>query len=370
MNSNEFPPKSDIDISPVTVPAPPKKLSPTSGAILTAVCVLLAIIYGGMASAALPAGSFGVIFILLVFPALFAYLSIAGYAFQPVIAALASLVTPIACILLAGADKAADTALILSSTVESLVPAACGLALFLSYKYRMRRTSGIVLTASFAGVLLVCSLAVGIYSTYGALNGETVMKMLDDLRASMTDAIKSIVDEMKNNISSIGGIYENAPVPSFDAEALVDGVFNVLPAIVIVSLSVVAFLMQRVFFTCFRIFRAGDNCFTPEMKVFEVSAPTAVIFAVCFIVSLFVSSSSAAKAVLDNLTMILEPGLAVTGLSSILPRREGNTVKVGCFPIIGMIILLFISLNVAVLVLAIVGTVSVIKKAFGEIKKS
>lgn len=370
VNLNEIPPQGGNNITNDQKPTSLQKLSPVAGAILTAVCVLLAILYGGMASQALPAGTFGALLILLLLPALFAYLCLAGYFFQPMAVAAASLITPVICAVSLPSDAVSPAASV-GMVLESLVPAACGLALFVSYKKRMRRTGGIVLAAVFAGILFAGSLAVGIYNTYGSLGGDTVMTMLDELRTAMTDAVSELVAEMKDSLSSLGGVYESAAMAELDPEFLVNGIFNVLPAIVIVTLSVLAYLMQRFFFTCFRVFRAGDDLFTPEMKTFEVSAPTAAIFALGFIISIFLTSSSgAAKAVLDNLTMILEPGLALTGLSSILPKREGNMVRVGCFPIVAVVILLFVSLNIAVVVLAVIGTVSVLKKAFGELKKS
>ena len=65
----------------------------------------------------------------------------------------------------------------------------------------------------------------------------------------------------------------------------------------------------------------------------------------------------AALAVFDNLSMMLMPALAVVGLMGSLPKREGNTVKVGCFPLLLSGSLLIFMPIIGILVLAVFGTV-------------
>lgn len=370
MNLNEFTPQDGAYNNIKNEITKPPKLSPVKGAILTAVCVILAVLYGGTASGVIPPETLGAVFILIGLAAMFGYLLVSGSLYQPVMVVIAAIVAPAAFMYLFPSDESAAIVSFGAITFEALVPIACGFALFLSYKYRMRRTSGIVFASVLAGILFTGSILCGIYVSYGKISGDTVMNLIEEVRSTMIETINQVTEEMSKNISSLGDISSKLPAGSFNAESLVNSVFNILPAILIVTLTTLSYFMQKVFFFCFRVFGGGGKYLTSEMTTFEVSAPTAVIFAVCYVVSIFfMSQKGTAKAVLDNLTMILEPGLAITGIVSFLPKRQGNVVRIGCLPILAIIILFFITPGTATLVLAISGTFSVLKKAFGKQRK-
>ena len=361
MNSNNFATNDGPDMPENTPQSPdslrPPRLSPVSGALLTAACVLLTVIYSGFSCGVLPVQSSALLIILfLAIPALFAFLCDTAYPFQTAIAAAAAVVAPIL-ISAVYPQKESGVLVLVGSVIESLSPVAVGFALYVSVKRKMRRTGAIVFASTVSALLWLVLICLSIYYSYGSLDESTVLSLIDELRLSMTASL----DEQ---FAALSELYGTSVLADFSAEALVNSVFNVLPAIFTILLTVSLYIIQRLLFLCYSAFHLKDR-FTPEMKTFEVSAPCAVIFAVCYLMSVILySNKGPAKAVFDNLSMILEPGLAVTGLLSLLPKRDGNMVRIGCFPIAALIIVFFISQSMALLLLAVIGTVFTIKKAY------
>ena len=103
---------------------------------------------------------------------------------------------------------------------------------------------------------------------------------------------------------------------------------------------------------------------------FKVSIVTAVLYAASYLLTVVtVGDDSPAYAVFDNISTILMPALAVVGLMECLPKRDGASVRVGCFPLILSGSLMMFLPALGVLVLSFFGTFYIIRDEFKKHKK-
>jgi hypothetical protein len=95
--------------------------------------------------------------------------------------------------------------------------------------------------------------------------------------------------------------------------AMVGILFNVLPALVTVLCSILAFLSQMLLNAAYH--RTGLNAvLTPDATTFTMSGVSAAIYTLAFLLTLFVSDATMAGAVIRNIALILTPGFCVMGI--------------------------------------------------------
>ena len=94
-------------------------------------------------------------------------------------------------------------------------------------------------------------------------------------------------------------------------------VFNLLPAILCVLCSIIAFEGQLLLNASYRSV-GWVRVLTPEARIFTMSLPAAVIYFVSFVITLFSKSDSLAMAVIQNLNLLLMPGFCVVGTNLLL----------------------------------------------------
>ena len=89
--------------------------------------------------------------------------------------------------------------------------------------------------------------------------------------------------------------------------------FNVVPALVTMLCSILAFLAQMILNATYR--RTGlDKVLTPAATTFTMSGTAAVLYMIAFVLILLVSDSTMAGAVIQNVALILTPGFCVMGI--------------------------------------------------------
>ncbi len=242
----------------------------------------------------------------------------------------------------------------------SLLPFVLGLFLALAMEKGMNRT-GAILSSALGGGIFVLVIFVGcVYLAGGVISGEALLSLVDQLREGMREYFDAQLLMIKEN-------FPQTDVSSIDPVSLANGIINLLPATIVLYFSIAAFFTSLSLLALLKIYDLYHKT-EPHDREFKVSAVTAAVFGISYLLSAFLADSPA-LAVLDNLYMILMPPMAVVGLMSCLPRREGNAVKVGCFPLVISIPLIFILPGVGILLLAIFGTVSTIKEAVSKSKK-
>lgn len=339
----------------------PKK---TSTAVIAALAVVLAFVLllaGLWYSTVIVTRDSGLAFILVSF-ALFVFVAAGGItAFLAYVKPIAAVLPAcVACLILAAVavSQRFDVLTAVSAVAFALVPLLVGAPLGAFARGGKGRTSAVALASVLGVITLALALAKPVtallspFVTDGRLNFGTA---LDSIRGWFT----YIVDDFMTELSKI----YNTDVSNFDAAGSVNYFLNSLPAFLCVPIVTVSLLSQLLMLAVAKM--TGIYGEIPRASVeYKVSAAGAVVFGVSFIASFF--CGGVVGAVFENLSLILRPVLALAGLISLIPRRYGNVVRVGCLPISMFFIMLVIYPSAAVIFLAVVGTFVTLKDAFGK----
>ena len=242
----------------------------------------------------------------------------------------------------------------------SLLPFVFGLFLALAMKKGVNRTGAILSSALAGGVFVLALSILSVYLAGGIINGEVLLSLVDQLREGMHEYFDAQLLLIKEN-------FPQTDISGIDPGVLANGIINLLPTVVVLYFSVMAFFINLSLLALLKIYDLYHKT-EPQDREFKVSVVTAVVFAASYLLATFIADSPA-LAVLDNLYMILILPMAVTGLMYCLPRREGNAVKVGCFPLVISVPLIFILPGVGIFLLALFGTIFTIKEAVLKNKK-
>ncbi len=339
----------------------PKK---PSNAVIAALAVVLAFVLllaGLWYSTVIVTSDSGLAFILVSF-ALFVFIAAGGItAFlvyvKPVAAVLPACV---ACLILAAVAvfQRFDALTAVSAVAFAFVPFLVGTPLGAFARGGKGRTSAVALASVLGVATLALALAkpvAALFSPFVTDGGLDFYAALDSIRGWFT----YIVDDFMTELSKI----YNTDVSNFDAAGSVNYFLNSLPAFLCAPIVTVTLLSQLLMLAVAKI--TGIYGEIPRASVdYKVSAAGAVVFGVSFIASFF--CGGVVGAVFENLSLILRPVLALAGLISLIPRRYGNVVRVGCLPISMFFIMLVIYPSAAVIFLAVVGTFVTLKDAFGK----
>lgn len=240
--------------------------------------------------------------------------------------------------------------IILAFSVLSIFPSVGGAVLAFAMRNGVKRPSAILASSVSTGVFTAAVFAVSVYLAGGVLNSEAMISIVEGARTSLIRFLELQIELIKNELPE----YD---VSMIDPKAMVNGIFNLLPALIALVFNAIAFFSQLSLLALLRILGLYHKLERTDTE-FKVSAITAAVFAVSYILSMVLSPDiGAALAVFDNLSMMLMPAMAVVGLMGSLPKREGNTVKVGCFPLLLSGSLLIFMPIIGILVLAVFGTV-------------
>ncbi|MBQ8005732.1 MAG: hypothetical protein IJ303_05420, partial [Clostridia bacterium] len=237
----------------------------------------------------------------------------------------------------------------------SIFPALCGFIIAVSMKKGAKRT----------GAILSAAIGLGLFSTgllilSAAFSGQNIG--LSHITATIDSARAAFIEAMQTTSAKLSEIYGN-DISGMDIELAVNSVFNLLPAIICTMFMTVAFFSQLSLLALCRICGLYHKLEKKDTE-FSLSVITALVFAVSYLMSIILSSGdSAALAVFDNLGMMLQPALAVVGLMSVLPKREGNMLRVGCFPLVAVLLLLTFAPAIAFVLLSVMGTFETFKAA-------
>lgn len=351
--TGEFSDKNDVQS--------PKKPSNAVIAALTVVLTFTFLLAGLWYSTVIVTRDSGLAFILVSF-ALVAFIAAGGITAFLVYAKPLAAVLPacVACLILAAVavSQHFDALTAVSAVAFALVPFLVGTPLGAFARGGKGRTSAVTLASVLGVIMLAIALAKPLtllFSPFVAGGSLDFGAALDSIRGSLTDIVSGYTSEFSK-------IY-NIDVSNFDAAGSVNYFLNNLPALLCAPVVTVTLLAQLLMFAVAKM--TGIYGEIPRASVeYKVSAEGAVVFGVSFIAS-FVCGG-VVGAVFENLSLILRPVLALAGLISLIPRRYGNVVRVGCLPISMFFIMLVIYPSAAVLFLAVVGTFATLKDAFGK----
>lgn len=301
----------------------------------------------------------GLAFILVGF-AFFAFIAAGGIAaFLAYVKPFASVLpAAVACFGVAAVSvyQRLDTFSLVSACAFALVPLFIGYPLGAFARGGKGRTSAVAVASVLGVLVLALALAKPVNALLSPFYSDGVLDFgtaVASLRERLTEMMSTYTDEFSK-------IY-NTDLSNFDVGGSVNYFLNNLPALLCAPVVTVTLLAQLLMFAVSKMTGVYGNI-TRTSTEYRVSAAGATVFGVSLILSFL--CGGVAGAVTANLSLILRPVLALAGLISLIPKRYGNIVRVGCFPLSMFFVMLAIYPSAAVLFLAVIGTFVTLKDAF------
>lgn len=231
-----------------------------------------------------------------------------------------------------------------------------------------RRTTVICFAAGGFLLTLAVLLAVLVYRAYGELNAELILQYIQDAWRGLYELNLQIQEQLLLGVAMDAETVELllAQLTSARTEAAITQGFwtfsKMLPAYAVTVCSILAFAAQVLLNSFYAT--AGLRCVLDRnARIFTVSLSASVLYALSFVLMLFLPEDALATAVVQNLCLILLPGLCVLGtirLLAILANLRGGS-KIGLLVVV--VLMLLLAAESAPLVLAMWGAYSNVANA-------
>jgi hypothetical protein len=232
-----------------------------------------------------------------------------------------------------------------------LVPVAVTSAL--AMRYKLTRTGAVAAVAVVLCVITVIFLYAALIPSGTVLTKELIGQTIAEFRDAVAEQFSKVPESMAL-AESMGGISEE------DIRNVLNSALRLLPAVFIIMLELVAYLGCLIAVTL-RSKQFPEHPLPEKCLSFRMSAVSAVLFLICFVLSLLPMGSSDATGIALitalNLFVILQPGLAVCGILSLLASFKRNR---GCFPIFILVLSVWF-ISVIPTILALIGAVAVLR---------
>lgn len=228
------------------------------------------------------------------------------------------------------------------------------------------RTSAICFASGGLILSLCLILAFLIWREYGSLSREAIVSYVTEIREALVNGFISARDEVLREATENGSeqtkqIYEQfAEIFTDDAiENTVAQMFNMLPAVIVVICNAIAFEAQLLLNACYMT--VGLRCvITRESRTFTMSLSAAVIYAVTFLLMIFLPQTSMAMAVVQNICLILLPGLCIVGITGFFPMLANSRGGMRIFWILLLVFLFCFNFGSAFYILAMFGAYAIV----------
>ena len=218
-----------------------------------------------------------------------------------------------------------------------ILPAAALLAV--ATVTHQRRTTAICFCIGGLLLTILTGACVILLQTLGTLELSRITEYFDTLRTSFASELVSLRDafvaalresasgdaaalaEIEASVTAI----EETLTPAM-LEAIVALFFSIIPALAVIVCSVIAFEAQL--YLNITYYRTGwKDVLTLRATVFSMSAVASVIYAVGFLLTMLVDTTTVFGAALQNVTLMLLPGFCVMGWGAL--RAALRTSKGG-----------------------------------------
>lgn len=268
-------------------------------------------------------------------------------------------------LLLPTAACAASYAVLGNWKIALLAFAFLPAAILLAIATRLGRNRTSAICFAEGGLLLVGFGVVGyLLYTYSQKAGVSVVEYVELLKGKLLPMIMEAVDEAFQNLEELRNEQQLEALAEFFSEenlrTAIDAIFNILPALCFMICGIIAFEAQLLLNASYRTV-GWKQVLTPSACVFTMSLPAAVIYFVCFMISLIAWDYNLVIAVMENLYLILLPGFCVIGATMLMlsfarAKKNGNPIWV----ILVAICICCCSPGTALPVLALLGANSIV----------
>jgi hypothetical protein len=207
---------------------------------------------------------------------------------------------------------------------------AMGLLAYCTMNNRSR-VWAICLTSLFYGLCLLFGLALLQYRAGGTMSADELFRALDALRNQAIEAM--LANEQYTAL--LAEQYKNADIPIRTlVTSLVEFVFNVLPAICIVAVNLMAYTAQLI---CVHTYTTTGlhALVTKTSRLFVLSVLSALLYLVCCFIAILPTEMTLFGAAICNLLIILMPGMMLVGVYKLVGDIRYGRSKVWLFILIG-----------------------------------
>lgn len=185
---------------------------------------------------------------------------------------------------------------------------------------------GVICATSLAlGLSLGAMILLSVYRLLGTLDPAVLADALEAFRLSLIEEIVST--EIPTEGLSPEALEEFESLFSYSSVSnMINGVFNTLPAMAVVTVNLIAAAVQLIQHAALRTFGFGESI-TARVKAYRMSLISCIVFTVAYLVSLLegTETSTLTGTVAQNIYIILLPGLALAGMQ----RITGNLARKG-----------------------------------------
>lgn len=189
-----------------------------------------------------------------------------------------------------------------------------------------------ILLACMGGFLLtiVAIVVFAIWKTTGGLSRSCVLAFVDSIRNAVVGfmtqqrvAMLQLWAQQPANAQTAELVTQIETILSDEAiKGTVTALFDVFPALVTVSTALLAFFAQMLLMASYG--RVGlKNVLTPRIQMMTVSLTAAIIFSICFVLSLILPNSLALTTA-TNLLIMLMPIFLLCGIQTLLAIAQSS----------------------------------------------
>lgn len=220
----------------------------------------------------------------------------------------------------------------------------------------MRCTEATVAGAAALALTLALALLLTLAAT-GRLHGNALATLAEEWRAG----ISATLSDLRAAYEKAGIAYTITDVSIANAATMM---VNLIPSLFLIVCSAVSFLTYRVFVhtvVCFDEMRRMPR----RVLEFTVSPTTAILFLGAFLLSLLVGNGhdSFFSVILQNLYLVLEPGLILIGFSALFGRGAARSC-LSVFILFGLLFILFTNPGTGLTLAAFYGALSILVTRF------
>ena len=177
--------------------------------------------------------------------------------------------------------------------------------------------------AAQIGLLLSVAgaLAVLVWQIYGSVGPNAVRAAIDAVREGVVRAFEAIRDY---NLASFEELQMSGSAQEWIERVnllysrdMALTIFSIFPAAIAVICGVIAYEAQAFLNASYKTVGLGA-VLTANARFFSMSLTSAILFVVSFVLTMLVSSGATLGAMMQNLSLMLMPGLCVIGIQSIV----------------------------------------------------
>lgn len=244
-------------------------------------------------------------------------------------------------------------------------------AILLSFATEKGRGRTSAICFAIAGLLLslIAIFAVLLWRECGSLGRTAIIEYINRLREQIVSELVLFREELlavfAEDTTEAGKAFYDQVSQAFSdtfIRSTVVQVFNLLPAFIVVCCSIIAFVAQRLLNGLYGA--VGFGCLlTLRARVFTVSLSAAILYTLTFVLMMFLSADSMVSAVVQNVCLILMPGLFVIGLMGFLALMANAKGGMRVFFALMLAFLLCCSSGGSLYILAMLGAYTIIAGA-------